>query len=297
MPIPILIDTDIGDDIDDALALAVALNSPEIELVGITTVFRDAPRRTLLVRELLHLWNRKDIPVCAGCSQPFLTDLQTFPHGGPNVGKQFEALDPTLKAEPTQHAALFLIDQIRAHHARGEVLTVVPIGALSNIALAFALAPETAQMCRIVMMGGKEKEADALGWGRAEWNILCDPEAAAMVFRAGCDLKMVGLDVTLQCILSEAEVAQFRGTNTPRAHFLADLIALWSHDVILHDPLTVLTLFADLVSFEPRRIEVELCGEHRAVTKPLEGAPNCLVAVDVDAERAKSLFLERVLGR
>ena len=136
--IPILIDTDIGDDVDDALALAVALNSPELDLRGVTTVFRDAPRRTLLVNELLALWDRKSIPVCAGASTPLLTDLAAFPHGGPNVGKQFEALDPTLKAAPTQHGALFIIDEIRKAHAQGEVLTLVPIGALTNIALAFA---------------------------------------------------------------------------------------------------------------------------------------------------------------
>ena len=142
------------------------------------------------------------------------------------------------------------------------------------MALAFALAPDVVPLCRIVMMGGL--------WGHtptktryAEWNILCDPEAAAMVLRSGADISLVGLDVTLQCVLSDEEVAQFRSANTPRANFLADLIALWSHPVTLHDPLTVLTLFSDLVEFEPKRIEIELCGDERAYTQPSGGEPNC----------------------
>ena len=252
-------------------------------------------RRTLLVRELLKLWNRENIPVCAGNSQPLLVDLQTFPSGGPNVGKQFEALDPSLAPAPTTHAALFLIEQIRAANAKSETLTIVPIGALTNIALAFALAPDVVPLCRIVMMGGKVQPVDPEGWGPQEWNILCDPEAAAMVFRSGADISMVGLDVTLRCILNDEQVASFRSANTPRATFLADLTGLWGHRVILHDPLTVLTLFSDVVKFEPKRIEVGLCGDERAVTKPVEGESNCRVAFEVDAEQAKALFLQRAL--
>jgi purine nucleosidase len=201
-PLPILLDTDIGDDIDDALALTVVLNSPELELVGVTTVFRDAPRRAILARQLLDMGGRGDVPAVAGCSEPLFPSWDKFP-GGKSLGRQFEALDDSLQWTDTNRAVEFIIDKVRDFASRGERLTLVPIGALTNLALAFLWAPDIIPQCRVVLMGGK--------WGSkfaepdAEWNILCDPEAAALVFRSGVDLTMVGLDVTMQCVLSPEE--------------------------------------------------------------------------------------------
>ncbi len=286
---PIILDTDIGDDIDDALALTVALNSPEVEVVGVTTVFRDAPRRAILARKLLELMGREEVPVFAGCSQPLLPDWGSFP-GGQAVGRQFETLGPGETWSEPRHAVDFLIQSARSFASRGQTLTIVPIGALTNVALAFQLAPEIIASCRVVMMGGKWSE------GVAEWNILCDPEAAAMVFGSGANLAMVGLDVTMRCILSKEQEAMFHGSAQPHARFLGQLIELWGHAITLHDPLTVLTLFSDVVRFEPRRLQIGLHGGSiRARTQVLEGEPNVSAAVDVDVERAKSLFLERAL--
>lgn len=288
-PIPILLDTDIGDDIDDALALTVALNSPEIHLVGVTTVFRDAPQRAILAREVLRLLQREDVPVFAGCSPPLLADWENFP-GGQKLGRQFEALDADLSWDEPRHAVDFLIATVRDFHARGETLTVVPIGALTNVALAFHLAPDIVSKCKIVLMGGKWSD------DFPEWNIRCDPEAAAMVFRSGAEISMVGLDVTLQCVLSKEQEQMFHDSAHEHAQFLGKLIELWGHPVTLHDPLTILTLFSDLVQFEPKQIEVGLCGQERARTLVQDGEPNCRVATEVDVERAKTLFMERVLG-
>ena len=283
-PISIILDTDIGDDVDDALALAIALNSPEIELCGVTTVFRDAPRRALLAQQLLALFKR-DVPIFAGCSKPLLKPYSDI-SGGANLGRQFAALDSSLQYEKGQHAADFIIEQAAAAPER---LTLVPIGPLTNIALALAKEPEIIEQTRIVLMGGQ--------WSKpgGEWNILCDPEAAAMVFNSGAEITMVGLDVTLQCVLSDAQVEQFLSAGTPHAKWLYDLIKLWNHRVTLHDPLTILALFSDCVQFEEKRIEVVLCGDERGRTKVVEGTPNCRVAVSVDAERAVNLFMERVL--
>ncbi len=283
----LILDTDIGDDIDDALALTVALNSPEIELIGVTTVFRDAPKRALLAREVLQLMER-DVTVVAGCSEPLLPDWANFP-GGQNLGRQFEALDANLEWDDTRHAVNFIIETVRDYHKRGETVTIAPIGALTNVALAFQLAPDIVKQCKVVMMAGK--------WGDdfPEWNIRCDPEAAAMVFGSGADITMVGLDVTLQCVLSKAEEKQFDDSPRPHAQFLGKLIKLWSHEVTLHDPLTILTLFSDCVQFEAKRIRVGLVGDERARTIVTDGAPNCRVAVAVDVARAKALFMERAL--
>jgi len=288
-PLPIILDTDIGDDIDDALALTVALNSPEVEIVGVTTVFRDAGRRAILARKLLELMGRQEVPVFAGCSQPLLPDWDNFP-GGQAVGRQFETLGADEKWSEPRHAVDFLIETARSFAAQNRTLTIVTIGALTNAALALRLAPDIVPSCRIVMMGGK--------WGDdfAEWNILCDPEAAAMVFGSGVELTMVGLDVTLRCVLNKEQEAMFHASPHPHARFLGQLIDLWGHPVTLHDPLTVLTLFSDVVRFEPRRLSVGLHGDKvRARTQVLEGEPNVSAAVEVDVERAKSLFLERAL--
>jgi purine nucleosidase len=286
-PISILLDTDIGDDVDDALALAVALNSPEIELRGVTTVFRDAPRRALLARQLLQAFGR-DVPVYAGASRPLLRSFETIP-GGANLGKQFEALDTSLQSEESCHAVGAIINECRAAAERGERLTLVPIGPLTNIALALAIEPKIIEQARIVLMGGVWGEA------RAEWNILCDPEAAAMVFNSGADITMVGLDVTTKCVLSDEQVEQLGAAGTSRARLLYDLIKLWGHKVTLHDPLTLLTLFDDCVQFADRRIEVVLREDGYGHTRIAEGAPNCRVAVAVDAPRAIDLFMQRVL--
>jgi purine nucleosidase len=287
--ISMILDTDIGDDVDDALALTVALRSPEIEVVGVTTVFRDAPRRALLTKEVLRLLGREDVPVFAGCSQPIFPDWDNFPEGR-QLGRQFEALDATLRWEETRHGVDYLIETARDFAARGQQLTFVAIGALTNIALAFHLAPDIVSTVKVRIMGGL--------WSRAEkeWNIWCDPEAAAMVLRSGADLTFVSFDVTEQVVLSDEQNQRFFDSTDPAAHFLGDLIKLWGHAVTLHDPLTVLTLFSGLVSFEPMRLEVLLNGHGRALTRRVEGTPNALVSTAVKVEEAKALFLERTLG-
>jgi len=288
-PLSILIDTDVGDDIDDALALAVALRSPELKVVGVTTVFRDGPRRALLAREVLNRFGGTNVPVVAGCSDPILPDWNSFPEGQ-TLGRQFEALAPNAKWEESRHAVDFLISTAREFAARGEALTVVTIGALTNIALALRLAPDIVPTIKIRAMGAL--------WGRAqaEWNILCDPEAAALVLGSSADLTFVSFDVTEQVALSDAQNGQFFDSPDEGARYLGELIRLWQHRVFLHDPLTVLTLFSDLVEFEPMRIEVQLGGSERAVTRRVEGTPNALVSTKVRVEEAKSLFLQRVLG-
>lgn len=288
-PLSIIIDTDIGDDIDDALALAVALAAPEVRVVGVTTVFRDAPRRALLSRQVLDGFGGRQVPVFAGCSEPILPRWETHP-GGRALGRQFEALASDLKWQNGPHAVDYLIQTARDFAARNEPLTLVPIGAMTNIALALRLAPDIAAHLKIVAMGALWSRK---GW---EWNILCDPEAAAMVLDSGVDLSFVSFDVTEQCVLSSAQEALFAASPHAGARFLGELMPLWGHKITLHDPLTVLALFTDLVEFEPMRLEVALSGEDFAVTRRIEGAANARVSTRVNAQAAVDLFLERVLN-
>lgn len=287
--IPIFLDTDIGDDIDDALALVVALRSPEVELRGVTTVFRDAGRRAQMALRVLELAGRPEVPVWAGESLPLGQAWEQIPEGA-RLGKQFEKLpEGTLGVQPG-HAVPALKAAIQDAHAAGEKLTVVPIGPLTNIAKLFQEHPEVIERCRVVLMGGQ--------WQckQAEWNIRCDPEAAAVVFESGADLMMVGLDVTVPCKLSPEQVQQIRDHGTSLTDLLAEFTSAWGRVVTLHDPLTILTLFNDCVQFEPMHLRVELEGEKRAFTLPDSGTPNCLAGKTVDATRAVELFMERLLA-
>ena len=279
-PIPIAIDTDIGGDVDDALALGLVLESPEFDLRAITTVRGNVSARTQLTHELLGVYAKDSnpaIPVAAGASEPL----------GENWHQAAEAAQPSPIGADAVNLLAWQIEKARSAKER---LTVVAIGSLTNIALLLARHPELINAFDLVWMGGN--------WGgdrpKPEWNSLCDPEAAAVVFQSGMMVKMVGLDVTRHCILSEEEVARFAQAS-PRSRFLDTQIKKWGRRVVLHDPLTFLALISPYVTFEPMRIEVPLTGDCRAWTVPVAGTPNTLVATRVDAESAKKLFLDRVL--
>jgi len=291
--LPVVLDTDIGDDIDDALALAIILNSPELDLRGVTTVFRNAPRRAVLASHLLKVWKRKSVPVFAGCSKPLLQSFEA------QLGSQFEILEDDTLEQPTPHAVDFLISESGADQEEPpeNPLTIIAIGPLTNIALAIAREPQLVSAARLVLMGGmwNSKAKDF----KAEWNIFSDPEASAMVFESGIDISMIGLDVTSRCILEEKHLAQIKAHDSSAKGVLPELIELWMRDSkrppTLHDPLAVLSLFDDCLQFEDKKIEVALCGKERGQTRVLPQQANARVAVDVDEKRAIELFMERIL--
>ena len=288
MKIPLILDTDIGDDIDDALALALILSSPALDLRGVTTVFRNAPRRAILAGKILSDYGRNVVPIAPGISQPLLQPFDA------KVGAQFRVLeedgDEDFWPEVPWNGIDFLVDECCGEispYDADNVLTLAPIGPLTNIAVAIARCPEIVACARIVMMGGCWSE------NQMESNVRSDPEAAAMVLNSGIEITMVGLDVTRQCRLSDQQVERI-GARHP---LLARLVKLWrdenSKPITIHDPLAILSLIEpDLVRFEPRRIEVILCGEQRGQTIVVDGEANCRVAVEVDAARATASLTE-----
>lgn len=289
----IVIDTDIGDDIDDALAIVLALNSPELEVVGLTTVYKNTNLRTKLALQLLKAYGRLDIPVATGIGNPLFggTDTDSIPCQWAE-----EYHDIALNCD--QHAADFLIDQIR----RDPQVTIAAIGPLTNIACAVMKAPEVMRQADIVIMGGMYSAF------YPEWNIMCDPEAAKIVFASGLKLTMVGLDVTLKCRLTEFDVDRIKRTGTSEIEFLSRLLTQWmdssKHLPILHDPLTIAYLsHPDLLEIAPKKISVECQGEftrgmtveHRDVFFDRPMAANVSAAVDVNKEAFIQLFLQRLL--
>ena len=187
--IPILIDTDIGDAIDDSLALAFALSSPELDVRGVTTVIDDVESKTRLAWKELGLFNRREIPLAMGAPEPLLdARLQTHP-------REFEVLTPADRIPDTARrtAAGFIVETLMNS---GEKITLVPIGPLTNIALAFKTEPRIKERIeRIVVMGG------AFSGNQSEYNVKRDPVAAAIVFGSGVPIWAAGLDVTTPCKL------------------------------------------------------------------------------------------------
>ena len=281
--VPVLLDTDIGSDIDDAVALAYLLRQPVCELLGITTVSGEPARRASLADAVCQAGGRTDVPIHVGVENPLL--VQQHQPRAP----QAEALSDTIPHRlfaPDNTAIRFLRDTIRARP--GEI-TLLTIGPLTNIALLFALDPELPGMLKqLVMMGGRFHTRAGNG-GLSEWNILCDPHAAAMVFAAPVPrLVAVGLDVTEPCQMLRDECrARFTAAAGPLAPVVAMAEVWFRHvpHITFHDPLAAALIFEpSLCALEPYHIGVELANPHLSgLTLPLPGdSKPHLVAARVD---------------
>ena len=288
MPVRVALDTDIGDDIDDAFALALASLSPELELKGVTTVYGDVQARAELAARLLGALGRDDVPVAVGASHPLVGEAPTW---RPTYYEGLKGVEGRSARIVEVNAVDFLEELVEA----GEIDVLVTVGPFTNAALLFLKRPDLAGKVRLVSMCG------AFTLNMAEYNIKCDPEAAGRVLAAPCDKLLIGLDVTLKCRMSREMVEELYGLGGEYARVLSSYLRIWmersGHLPILHDPLAVATVFApDLVKAEPVRVEVELAGRHtRGYTVVVSGKPNARVCKDVDADRFLRLFAERVL--
>ena len=208
MPTPIIIDCDPGHD--DAIAILLALASPEVELLGITTVHgnQTLDKTTLNALKVLGLAGRADVPVARGADRPLVRELSVADHVHGESGLDGPSL-PEPTARPVDDDAVsFLAERL------GAGVVLVPTGSLTNIARLLTEHPGVRPE-RIVLMGG------AIGLGNitpaAEFNIWADPEAAAIVFESGIDITMVGLDVTHEAIVGPERVERIRrvGRSAP----------------------------------------------------------------------------------
>jgi inosine-uridine nucleoside N-ribohydrolase len=224
-PVPVIFDTDIGDDIDDALALALALQSPELDVKLITTVADDVESRTRLVWKELGLFGRQDIPIATGAPEPLLDPKYS------DKAAQLSLL--TAADQPPESARLRASDRIIEVLMHSPVkMTLIPVGPLTNIALALREEPRIREKIeRIVLMGG------AYFPPRREYNIYRDRIAAQVVFSSGVPVTGVGLDVTEKCKLSAEDLARFRNSTSPAIQFLYQLIQLWQNGIPRASPL------------------------------------------------------------
>ena len=294
----ILLDCDPGHD--DAIALLLALGSPELELLGVTTV---AGNQTLekctanALRVLEHV-GRGDVPVAAGADRPLVREQRVAANVHGETGLDGPDLPPAQGAPVEQHAADFLAERIAPD------VVLVPTGPLTNVALLLARHPDVRPE-RIVLMGGAIAEGNVTP--AAEFNIWADPEAAARVFASGIDLTMVGLDVTHKALFADRHAQRLEGRAGTMVRELLGFYNRFHHDVYgfdgspIHDALAVAQVFRpDLVETKHRGVEVDTGPEiSRGRTYvDLWGRagwePNCHVGVDVDAEGFCELLIERI---
>ncbi len=290
----ILIDTDIGDDIDDALALALALRSPELELLGVTTVSGNTQRRAQLTAHLLSFAGHEEIPVAPGIAEPL--QLRHRPSGVPQAAILDERV--VFPAVLSRCAAPeFIVQTAQAYSGH---ITLVCIGPLTNIATALIAEPGLFMaLQRIVMMGGSSSIP------LPEWNTRSDIRAAQIVLGSGVPITMIGLNVTARCQLRTSDIEQLQHHEGPLAQLLSRLISVWQrhrprgHPALpyLHDPLTIAALCRPaLFAFEEIPVRAITRGPFQGfmVPRAMKG-PWVNAAVDVQVEEARLWILQRLL--
>ena len=250
MALPVILDCDPGHD--DAIALILALASPELKVLAVTTsAGNQTPDKTLNnALRILTLLGRHDIPVAAGVPKPLMRELII----ADNVHGESGLDGPTLPDPAFAPQAMTGLELMaKCLRESPEPVTLVPTGPLTNIALLLAAHPELkSKIGRIVLMGGA---AGAGNWTpAAEFNIYVDPEAADMVFSAGIPITLCGLDVTHQAQVMDEDIARVRAIPNPVAQCVADLLdffMIYHRDpkwgfagAPLHDPCTIAWLLA-----------------------------------------------------
>lgn len=302
---PILFDVDTG--IDDALAMAYALNSRELEVLGFTTCFgnvsvTEATRNTLAVLEKVG----KFVPVYEGAAETFVRGESKHSakhvHGEDGLGNALEK-NPITQAT-AGFAPDFIIEQVKN---RPYEIAIIAVGPLTNLALAIKKAPEIIPLVKeIVIMGGAVKvPGNVTAYGEA--NIVADPEAADYVFASGLPVTLVGLDVTMQTLLPKSALDKWRTNGQETGQFLADMTDFYMDfyektspsigGCALHDPLAVGVLIdPSFVKTEVMNIKVVTEGEAMGETIGYSGEhPNVNVCIEVEANRFLEHFLARVV--
>jgi purine nucleosidase len=290
----VIIDTDIGDDIDDAFAIGLALQSPELKILGITTGWGNTALRARLTRRFLRETGHADIPVAVGHEKYPAKGTLTFSQA------KYAEREPETKSPA---AADFILEEIRKHP--GEI-TLIAIGPETNLGAAFDKDPETfRKLKRIVLMGGSVYRGyDGFAYPTgpvkvmAEWNILCDVPAAQRVFTSGVRLFVMPLDST-QIKLPELERAKLFSEGTPLTDALTVLYHQWAYATHQETP----TLFdavavgyairPELCPTKPLRLHVD----EEGYTRVEEGKANAEVCLASDSDRFLEFAMPRWLGR
>lgn len=303
---PIILDCDPGHD--DALAIALALARPQVQVLALTTVAGNAPleRTTRNALRVLALLGRTDVPVAAGADRPLVREPWVpVEFHGPSGLDGADLPEPA--SAPADSSAVEMMASLL--RAADEPVTIVATGPLTNVALLLRADPgSVARVAEIALMGGSLGEGNTTA--SAEFNIWSDPEAASIVFESGIPVRMAGLDVTHQALVLPADIERLEGLGTRAGTVFADLMRFfaihhrdrygWDGPPI-HDAVAVAWLVEpDLVGSRSLRIDIEASGDAtrgRTVADPegLTGRPaNAEVGLTIDRARLIDLVVDAV---
>ncbi len=288
-PQKVIIDTDIGDDIDDAFALALALHSPELQILGVTTTFGDTELRAKLASRLLTEAGRPDIPVFAG------TPTQTK-----STFTQRRYAEGGHLSNPSNASAVdFILEQIRRYPNE---VTLIGIGPLVNVGAVIAKDPAIfRQLKRVVIMGGSVYRGydNYIGYGPPvppdpEWNIINDIPSAQKLFASRVPLYVLPVDST-ELKLDEVKRAFLFRQDTPLTDALTLLYQQWGNQTpTMFDPMAVAyTINPALCPMTPLHIRVD----EKGFTRPEPGAPNAQVCLESNPDQFFGFFLPRIAAR
>lgn len=303
----VILDTDPG--IDDALAILLALASPELSLEAVTVTIGNCSTEQGVTNALsvLELAGAGHIPVAAGMSLPLVQPPLTAPETHGSTGLGYAQLPPPRHRPASQHAVDLLIDRILA--APGEIC-LVAVAPLTNLAVAVRREPRIVQAVReVIIMGGAIRH-EGNTTPLAEFNTYVDPHAAHIVFHSGLPITLVPLDVTYRCVLTRADVDRLLAIDSSLTRFIADSTRFYMefHDeyqdiqgCVINDPLALaLAFMPDLVQTQSLYVTVDIQSQvslgktvadfYGAWQKPA----NMQVALGVQARRFIDLFLERM---
>jgi purine nucleosidase len=288
----VLLDTDIGTDVDDLLALALLAGAPEVQLIGVTTVYGDTVLRARMTRVVLDQLESRSVPIGIGARETLI--------GRPvwwagHEGQGIPGLD-RVQIDEGATAADLLLQAATEHRGRLELFA---IGPLTNVAEAISADDSFATSLRhLYIMGG------AFWTEQAEHNIKSDPEAADIVFRSGIPMTICGLDVTRRVRLRETDVSQIREAAGGIGSVLEDQVRRWwvytgATENHLHDPVAILAaLRPELFRFEQCDVHVEVEGTNPGRTR-VDGCGTGAVriAADVDVKAAEQEIVRRLVGQ
>jgi inosine-uridine nucleoside N-ribohydrolase len=284
-PQKIIIDTDIGGDIDDAFAVALALRSPEVTILGVSTASGDTEARAKILDRMLGESGRQDIPVTAGIST-------ILPYGLPPVGLQRRFGERGRFVRATHPAAVeFIFEQIRQFPGQ---ITLVTIGPLINVGALIDRDPESfRKLNRVVMMGGSIETGydDSVKGPVPEYNVVVDIPSAQKLFQSGVPIYVMPLDSTIHLKLDEVKRTALFSQGTPLTDSLALLYLMWgSTTPTLFDAMPVgFVIDPRLCPVEPVRIVVD----EKGVTRSEHGAPNAQVCLHSDPEVFFRFYMAR----
>ena len=292
----IVVDTDIGDDIDDAFALSMLANCP-VRILGVTTVYKNSAERARIAAYLLEKWG-VSCPVAAGQDYPFREPIKILEFerlcedGRPHISQLLPEMEGTGYSKTC--AADLILESARRYPGQ---VTLLALGPMTNLAQACRQDPAAfAQLGEIVMMGGSVRN------DFAEWNIRCDSEAAAEVFASNVPIRMVGIDVSFGCVLNGANLNRIGSSHGAGAGVLHAMTKRYvdaycgKRRLVMHDPLTAGVLFGDFVTFRKMKLRVGTQGAERGKTLPCETGRECLVAESAAYERFLDFMTDAIVG-